>query len=70
MCRPLFKAAWEGTTDVPRGEEWRAWLAVRDACPLGRAHRYTEPQVLYHYTHEPRYIRHDMTAAIIRIAPR
>jgi len=55
---------------VPRGEEWRAWLAVRDACPLGRAHRYTEPQVLYHYTHEPRYIRHDMTAAIIRIAPR
>lgn len=31
-------------------ERWRAWLAVRDACPVGRDHRYPERQVRYHYT--------------------
>jgi len=28
---------------------WQAWLAVRDACPVGRAYRYDDDQVLYHY---------------------
>ena len=27
---------------------WKAWLAVRDACPLN-AHRYPEDMILYHY---------------------
>lgn len=31
-------------------DDWRRWLAVRDACPLGRTHRYDEDQILYHYT--------------------
>jgi hypothetical protein len=40
---------------VPRsaGElrpRWHAWLAVRDACPVGRAHRYDDAQLRYHYT--------------------
>jgi hypothetical protein len=30
--------------------EWRAWLAVRDACAL-RAWRYSDEQIEYHYTH-------------------
>jgi len=29
--------------------EWRAWLAVRDACAI-RAHRYSDEQIIYHYT--------------------
>jgi methylmalonic aciduria homocystinuria type C protein len=29
--------------------DWKAWLAVRDACPIGRQHRYTEDQLVYHY---------------------
>ena len=29
--------------------EWRAWLAVRDACAI-RAHRYSDEQIVYHYT--------------------
>jgi methylmalonic aciduria homocystinuria type C protein len=29
---------------------WRAWLAVRDACPVGGAHRYGDDQIAYHYT--------------------
>jgi methylmalonic aciduria homocystinuria type C protein len=30
-------------------KDWRAWLAVRDACPVGRDHRYSEDQLAYHY---------------------
>jgi methylmalonic aciduria homocystinuria type C protein len=33
--------------------DWRAWLAVRDACPVGREHRYSEQQLRYHYTNDP-----------------
>ena len=29
---------------------WQAWLAVRDACPIGRAYRYSDDQIRYHYT--------------------
>lgn len=29
---------------------WREWLAVRDACCVGREHRYSEDQIEYHYT--------------------
>jgi methylmalonic aciduria homocystinuria type C protein len=31
------------------GDTWRRWLAVRDACPIGREHRYSEAQIAYHY---------------------
>jgi Methylmalonic aciduria and homocystinuria type C family len=30
--------------------EWRAWLAVRDACAI-REHRYSDEQIQFHYTH-------------------
>lgn len=28
---------------------WRAWLAMRDACPVGVTARYSEQQIRYHY---------------------
>lgn len=31
------------------GGDWRAWLAVRDACTL-RTSRYSDDQIRYHYT--------------------
>jgi methylmalonic aciduria homocystinuria type C protein len=31
------------------GTDWRAWIAVRDACTVGRAFRYSEDQLAYHY---------------------
>ena len=31
-------------------ENWRSWVAIRDACPLGKAHRYSDEQIRYHYT--------------------
>jgi methylmalonic aciduria homocystinuria type C protein len=37
-------------------EDWRAWLAVRDACPIGRAYRYDDDQLAYHYTKDRRYL--------------
>ena len=31
---------------------WRAWLAVREACPVGGEHAYGPAQTRYHYTKE------------------
>ena len=36
---------------------WRDWLAVRDACPIGRAYRYNDAQLHYHYTKDPAFLR-------------
>lgn len=30
-------------------DAWRAWLAVRDACPIGRDARYSDEQIAFHY---------------------
>jgi len=42
-CAETFHAA------LVAGADWRAWLAVRDACVL-RAWRYDDEQIRYHYT--------------------
>ncbi len=33
--------------------DWKSWLAVREACPVGKHHRYSQEQILYHYTKNP-----------------
>ena len=33
-------------------ERWRDWLAVRDACPVGRDLRYGDEQIRWHYAHD------------------
>jgi cyanocobalamin reductase (cyanide-eliminating) / alkylcobalamin dealkylase len=43
-CRGAFERARQAQTS------WRAWLAVRDACCVGREHRYSDDQIEYHYT--------------------
>lgn len=54
-CLPLLEQA--RATTVPGrtaiSGNWRPWLTVRDACPVGRAHRYTDDQIEYHYTWDP-----------------
>jgi len=42
-CEQKLRIACEGT-------DWRAWLAVRDACNVGREYRYSDDQIAYHYT--------------------
>ncbi len=37
-------------------ESWMSWVAIRDACPLGKAHRYSEEQIRYHYTKDIRLL--------------
>jgi methylmalonic aciduria homocystinuria type C protein len=41
-CKSAFAHAESGT-------DWRDWVGVRDACPVGRDHRYSEDQIRYHY---------------------
>jgi methylmalonic aciduria homocystinuria type C protein len=52
-CAAAFERALEASrrpdaATIARG--WSAWLAVRDACPVGRSHRYSEDQIVYGYT--------------------
>ena len=46
-CLPVLSAA---TRDSDAAGDWRRWLAVRDACPVGRPFRYDDDQIRYHYT--------------------
>jgi hypothetical protein len=36
--------------DIQIATDWQRWLAVRDSCPIGVAHRYSADQIAYHYT--------------------
>jgi hypothetical protein len=52
-CGAAFERAC--AAGVPRDQaelrdRWRLWLAVRDACPVGREWRYSEDQISHHYT--------------------
>jgi len=52
-CLPAFERA-RATLDPsdPAGSaraSWPAWLAVRDACPIGREHRFQEDHIRYGY---------------------
>lgn len=35
---------------------WQDWLAMRDACPVGREERFSEQQVRYHYIRDLRLL--------------
>jgi methylmalonic aciduria homocystinuria type C protein len=47
-------AAFEHASAHP--DDWRAWLAVRDACTIGREYRYSEDQIAYHYSKDRRFL--------------
>jgi len=42
----------DGRPFDPRSTTWRDWVRLRDACPVGRRHRYDETQLRYHYTRD------------------
>jgi methylmalonic aciduria homocystinuria type C protein len=52
-CMPALDRAAAASRDEPAGKKvssnWRLWLAVRDACPIGRSSRYSDEQCEYHY---------------------
>lgn len=53
-CKAALDAALAASTGGghPVRDHWRPWLAVRDACPVGREHRYTDAQIRWHYAHD------------------
>lgn len=57
-CSKPCLGAFETAVAVPEAP-WQAWLAVRDSCPVGRAARYDEPQIRYHYTKDLSLLRGD-----------
>lgn len=52
-CQPAFERALSTLSGAPSDANvrvhWREWLACRDACPVGREHRYSDAQIDYHY---------------------
>ena len=59
-CLPAFSRAVNMTTRIVQTEvrtHWRHWLAVRDACELGRDWRFCEEQLRYHYTGDKDILR-------------
>lgn len=52
-CLEALKAAQANTEADEIASSWQAWVAVRDACPVGEAARYSEAQIRYHYTKDP-----------------
>jgi methylmalonic aciduria homocystinuria type C protein len=53
-CLPALERA---MTARPDDASWQAWLAVRDACSIGRDYRYSDDQVHYHYTKDRSRLR-------------
>ncbi len=54
-CLPCLQeaiAAGEPANNDEMVAQWHLWLAMRDACPIGRAHRYGDEQIRYHYLGE------------------
>ncbi|MBT3784604.1 hypothetical protein HOF92_06475 [bacterium] len=50
-CIPAFQVA------MRKDSTWREWLKVRDSCPLGKNHRFSEQQIEYHYTKNQSVLR-------------
>jgi len=52
-CMPALERAIQRSGGAVTGEavrgSWGAWVEVRDACPEGRLHRYSNDQIEYHY---------------------
>lgn len=58
-CEPLF----EKTMASGGTATWRDWFAVRAACTTGTAWRFSDEQIIYHYTKDQRVIGTGMTLA-------
>lgn len=51
-CMPAMEKALAKAKTLTFDEianQWQLWLAVRDACPVGKDSRYSDEQIQYHY---------------------
>ncbi len=58
-CEPLFQLAKQRGADA----HWRDWLAPRAACSVGSNWRFSDEQIIYHYTKDQRVIGTGATLA-------
>jgi methylmalonic aciduria homocystinuria type C protein len=56
-CKGALAAALAANRAGGHRDHWRPWLAVRDACPVGVEHRYSDPQIRWHYAHDRAALR-------------
>lgn len=61
-CMPALAQALDSSRPRSDGQpdviaSWRMWLAVRDACPVGTEHRYSDDQIRYHYSRDARALK-------------
>jgi hypothetical protein len=53
-CMDALDQAMASSGRTPSGEtirrHWQKWVSVRDACPEGRAYRYADDHIEYHYS--------------------
>jgi methylmalonic aciduria homocystinuria type C protein len=54
-CAERCASAFDRARDVH--SSWHEWLAARDACCVGREHRYGDDQIAYHYTKDHAHLR-------------
>lgn len=69
-CAEACSVATERALSSTSPGGWRPWLAARDACPLGREHRYVEEQVLYHYAKDRAALARAVSASDAAPPPR
>lgn len=53
-CRAALERVLARGRPLPVAQNWQHWLAVRDACPVRPEARYSDAQIRYHYTEDPR----------------
>lgn len=66
-CQPALAQALAASGALPRDRgaivaALEPWIALRDSCPVGRAHRYSDDQLRYHYTADPDLLRRAVDA--------
>ncbi len=61
LCAPALARAQAASAATAAGDpvapRWELWLAVRDACPVGREHRYPDDLIRYVYTKDRTILR-------------
>jgi methylmalonic aciduria homocystinuria type C protein len=60
-CLPAFERAMNSVRELTSesvSRDWKQWLAVRDACPVGRdEHRFYDNQIRYSYTKDRVFLK-------------
>lgn len=61
-CVPRFNTVLKKDHQAPPGDYdvaacWQDWLAIRDACPIGRDYRYSDDQIRYHYIKDRSFLK-------------